>query len=643
MVGRSVSHVELARVRAEFYCGVGLGIGGALAAHFLGPTFGDDPGVRFALVIVFFTCLGTATWSFTTPYQRFLRTDLRWKYADAGPALHYNLDLYVARIGRMTAGPAWMATTAVIFAFLLVLSYWEIGAPLQPLREPLRWGTVLTLLGIPIVGLTMARSAQEALALRRSIAEQTAASGIAVRTASDAARAARENAAEGMTVTGPLCFTAGGYEWHWSDFYKNAAIFGQSGSGKTVCVLNALLDGLLASSAKAGLPPSGLLLDPKGDFRTKIGTLMRRHGWERQLAVIDPSDPARGIRWNPLDSASSAVELAGRFAGVLETLSQGSDKDRYFIDSATTFMRHMIVILRCAHPNQPPSLVEIYDCATDDHKLHHAIERVSNDAGIEPRRAVAFMFNEWENLALDTKSIVRSFLSNMLGPFLTPPYDKVFSGNSTITLGEAIDRGVVIYVYLPLAQAEVMSRVVATFVKLEYYREVLARPDKQRPSFFLCDEFQVFFTVGSGRGDADAFERTRQSNHANIVAFQNLNALYKQTDRKEPVDNLLGNCATQIFLRNTDRATNEYGSKLFGEQIETLLGIGATVGNARQGQQSQVGGAAQYGPKVREDAFARLAVPSIPDNVTYAECITHLGSRAFIEAKRQRWRVHPIT
>ena len=47
----------------------------------------------------------------------------------------------------------------------------------------------------------------------------------------------------------------------------------------------------------------------------------------------------------------------------------------------------------------------------------------------------------------------------------------------------------------------------------------------RKAGFFLCDEFQAFFTVGRGVVMTDAFERTRQLNHANIVAFQKLNAL----------------------------------------------------------------------------------------------------------------------
>jgi len=60
-----------------------------------------------------------------------------------------------------------------------------------------------------------------------------------------------------VTVLGAESFRAGGFDWEWPDFYKNLAVFGQTGSGKTVCVLNALLDGLISSSAASAMPPPG--------------------------------------------------------------------------------------------------------------------------------------------------------------------------------------------------------------------------------------------------------------------------------------------------------------------------------------------------------------------------------------------------
>ena len=141
---------------------------------------------------------------------------------------------------------------------------------------------------------------REIVALSHSIAEQVEHSGYTPKNAKEAALEKQQDDTP-VKVTGPMSFIAGGYEWHWSDFYKNAAIFGQSGSGKTVCVLNAVLDGLLQAAAAGRQEPSGLILDPKGDFRDKITLLLRKHGWQSRLATIDPTDPPNSIRWNPLD------------------------------------------------------------------------------------------------------------------------------------------------------------------------------------------------------------------------------------------------------------------------------------------------------------------------------------------------------
>ena len=639
-----VTYDQFSKKRSAFLGSLLGGLGLAAAAHFAAPLFLGDEMIRLCLVLVFFAGLATATWSFATPFNEYFSARMRWRYADAGGGLRHSVELYVIRVSRLAALPAWMGTTIAGLTLLWVLSLWPLGAVLSPLRGLLGWAAALCILSLPVVLVWNISRWREGVALARAINEQALSSGFTPASGKEAAAEVAMSGQGAIAVTSPLQFRAGGYEWHWSDFYKNAAIFGQSGSGKTVCVLNPLLEGLLASARLANTVPSGLILDPKGDFREKVGVLMRRHDMAGSLAVLDPTNPARSIRWNPLDSPDSAIEIAGRFAGVMETLSESGDKDRYFIDTGTTFLTHMITILRSLDLGRPPSLGEIYDCATSDDQLEAVYYQVPDTAGPDAERAVKYMMREWSTLAPETKSVVRSFMSNMMGPFLTAPYEELFSGKSTITLGDALDQGKIVYVHLPLASAEVMARVVATFIKLEFYREVLKRPNKARPSFFLCDEFQAFFTAKAGRGDADAFERTRQSNHANIIAFQNLNALYKQTSRKEPVDNLLGNCATQIFLRNTDRATNEYASKLFGEQVETLLGVSANIGGSRKsgGASTSVSGSTQYGARVREDVFAQLAVPSRPDAIAFAETMTHFGARATINHRRQRWNVHAI-
>ncbi|HXA92869.1 MAG TPA: TraM recognition domain-containing protein, partial [Steroidobacteraceae bacterium] len=173
----------------------------------------------------------------------------------------------------------------------------------------------------------------------------------------------------------------------------------------------------------------------------------------------------------------------------------------------------------------------------------------------------------------------------------------------------------------------------------------LLRVHKPRPSFFFCDEFQVFFTTDKETNDADFFERSRGSNHANITATQNLPAMLKGGGEKSSVHNLLGNCATKIFLRNTDPDTNKWGSELFGEQVETLISTSRGAGSLdprHSGASTGVSTATSYAPVVKPEEFIRLAQPSAKDGIDYAETIVHLAARAVVTRLTLRWRVHPL-
>ena len=615
--------------------------------HVAAPLFAADGFLRLAMVVLFFGCLASATWSFSQPFGDFFRARLQWKYADAGPVVVDNVERYAMRITRFAGMLSSIATVGVGLIGLGVLCYWNLLPSMTRFGPRLIWAGFAALAAVPVFALVGAAGLREARALRRQFEEEAHVAGTRLRSAATELEERRAEAAPPVTVTGPMTFRAGGYEWNVTDFYKNVAIFGQTGTGKTVCVLNALFDGLLGATAAAGTPAAALILDPKGDFRDKIGRLAAEHGRTRDLVTIDPYDPKRSIRWNPLDSDDDAMEIAGRFAAVMETLSPSGSDDTFWIESTKRLVQNLIELLRAARPDEPPSLIEIYEAAVSDDQLEHwgrLIPDATYDDRIEVRRMVGFLQDVWMEMPTDTRGSVRAFVSNMLGPFLTAPYDTLFAGRSTVRTADVLDRGLLLYVHMPIADREVMARVVSTFVKLEFYREVLLRKDKPRPSFFLCDEFQSFFTVGQGRGDADAFERTRQSNHANIVAFQNLNALFKQTPRREPVLNLLGNCGTRLFLRNTEKETNEYASELFGEQIEMLTSSAVNIsGGARGGGGSgSVSRTAQYQARIRRDAFTTLAVPSREDGNQFAESIGHLAARSQVETRRMKWKVHPI-
>src|SRR5262249_50071963 len=139
-------------------------------------------------------------------------------------------------------------------------------------------------------------------------------------------KAKQAGAGNHVNVVGARRFAIDGFEWALDDFVKNAVVFGQVGSGKTACVLNNILEGLMASCAESGLEIGGLLLDAKGDFYDKIQTLCARYGREQSLLILDPSawewasNTPRSIAWNPLDNNDDALEIATRLIAALRLI-----------------------------------------------------------------------------------------------------------------------------------------------------------------------------------------------------------------------------------------------------------------------------------------------------------------------------------
>jgi type IV secretory pathway TraG/TraD family ATPase VirD4 len=546
---------------------------------------------------------------------------------------------------------AWFAMATVGFMALDVLSAWPAFDLLRPFTRIWQWGWFLGLAALVAVPFLRARQLFQAWNLHHQLREQMATMPFTPRTSADAEAERRRAEEPPVTVLGAERFRAGGFDWEWPDFYKNLAVFGQTGSGKTVCVLNALLDGLISSTALSPLPAAGLILDPKGDFKDKIATVMRRAGRERDLLVFDPDDAA-SFRWNPFDTPDDALEVANRFGAVFEMQGGDSEEGAFFTQQAKGFMQAALTLIRIVNaPGKIPSIAQITSIMGNDTKLRESITAAKAMTTLSPvevrslAAALAYLEEVWLMLPEKTLGAIVATLSNILTPFNYPPFDELMSGRSTLSLAECIDQGKVLYVHFPIAKRRLMAQTLGTLLKVEYGRQVLIRNGKPRSSFFFCDEFQVFFTTDKETNDSDFFERSRGSNHANIIATQNRAALLKRSNEEHPIDSLLGNCATKIFLRNTEPDTNDWASELFGEQIETLVSTGRVAGTfdpRRSGASTAVSGSASFAPIVKPEEFIGLAQPSLKDGIGYADTIVHLAARAVVTRLSLRWRVHPL-
>ena len=648
---KKVSQQQLRLARAAFYQSVFLCIGAIVLIH--GFDFSglfshrfNDPFRKYCTLAYFAALLGLCV-MFTKPYIRYLETLYAWRFEDCPAAIEMSWREYLHSLDRAIL-PFAIAVGAFIFMTgLKVLAEWYPSlAVLRALYGPGWWLALVSLFAIPF---GFGDRVNEAMQRKRLLDEQLVTSRFKPRVVGTVEPSAEQLMATPVQLRGPLRFHAGGIEWDWEDFYKSCMVLGQPGSGKTLCVLNALLDGLVGSASGPGAPGcSALILDPKGDYRGKIETLCRNHGRQRDLLILKPDDPRASIRWNPLDSTDPDLEIAERFVGVMETLGVKSQDTSFWIDSARKFIRHSITLIRLTNPvGAPPSLLDVARLSSSFRMIADRTDRLDvRDARAD--RVLYFFAEEWTQYAPETRTSIQGHISNMLDPFLGEPYCSQFSGSSSIRVGQLLDRGKILYVDMPIAVQPSLSRTIGTFLKLEFFNEVLRRLDNPTPSLFMCDEFQAFFTHRGGKGDADFFDKSRQSNHANLIATQNINGLLRQCERREHAETLLGLCQTKIFLRNTDHATNEYAARLFGESIEKIAGStggGGSwgVGGARPATLSSAS-QGQWGYNVRPERFTELAIPSRNDGTTYAESIVHQAARAAMaEAPTKSiWPVHPI-
>ena len=725
-----------ANARVQLYSYLGGG-GLIIVAALLCPKDLGSDMLRLTLTILFFLGVITLLWTAAEPLTIFLRARLELCLEDFGRETRMVGHVAISLLDRYLSRLVWIAVTIFGLLFLRVLAAWPVGAPLEPVVPFLRWGFWIALLALPMQLVFSTNRLTAAMTLWRIFERQVGQSGFRALTIPEAEARQAKFAGAPVLVTRPYQFEAGGVEWSWrEDFSKSTIVFGQSGSGKTVTILNALLDGLLSSAdGKADTQAaSALILDPKGDFlkSAKLRTLCARTGRLGDLCILNPDQPASSVRWNPFDSTDDTAEISARFAGALELLGMKNTQDTFFIDQAKLAMRHSIALLRATEPpGSPPCFAGVNDLTTKPAALEArlfilyakalrlavgredvpveamaslqapdyeeclgallkalpegradtaAIERYfmrytslkpSTVAAIEaeifalaPSLATApairllpgteallaaehFVF-DWIPMPEKTRGGVQAQLTLMVSPFLGEPFRTIFSGRSTLRLGDVLDQGKLFYVFMPVSGGRSeMSVVVNTLIKLEFYREVLARPRKSRPSLFFCDEFQSFFTADERRGDTAFFAQSRESFHANVIATQNLAGLLMNAPKEEAVDSLLGNCAIKIFLRNTEGKTNQYASEhVFGQYMGSVVSFGTGVGErgGRDGfkESANFTESTQTMHYVPPERFIHLAVPSERDGIDYAEALISLGSRGKVMIERLRFKVHPL-
>jgi len=638
---------EFIEAKNKFYNPIFSGLIIIACIHLLPKPVGFFNLIRFFYTIVYFICLIIITLSLIKPRSNYCYKKYALRFKNCSDQMETNYKHYLLSMDTLINNFAFTFLFFLGSCYLVILNYWiGIFSQFSILISIAWWISFIAVICSPVI---YKIKIIDFLQKKKSLKEALTISKFKPKNNLEIEKALSCKVSNELVISKNETFSAGGLEWQWDDFYKNCIIFGQSGSGKTVCVLNTLLEALIGSKTTEYQKSSGLILDPKGDFNNKIKKVCKKYGRENDLVIIDPFNMQESIKWNPFDTDEDELELADRFAAVLENVGLKNNATSFWIDNAKKFIRYSISLIRLTNPaDKPPDLAQINELAGSFRAIANRTDKL-NIYDNECDLSLDFFADEWAEASDKIRSGIQSTLTNMIFPFLGEPYRSLFSGKSTIKISDIIDSGKILYVHMPVADKEAMAKTIGTFIKLEYFREVLKRIKKRRPSFFFCDEFQSFFTSAKNKGDSDFFERSRQSSHANIISTQNIYGLLKQSETEEPVMNLLGNCALKMFLRNTDYKTNEYASTLFGKEYTSVISCNKgqkfeSIKKFKLGALAQIGHnvSYQYELRYKPEKFPELKTPSYGRGENYCEMLASLASRSKIKSHELKWKVNPL-
>lgn len=459
-----------------------------------------------------------------------------------------------------------------------------------------------------------------------------------------------------------VIFKIGDVKLSLRDTHTGIGAFGGIGSGKTVSLMVPMMRQFFrqlrdeddtSEFAKCG----ALILDEKGDFiDSTITEMMLANRSLQDLVIIDPDLDL--YRYNPLDPNQTADENAAKLAKVQKILGTSSGGDNAYWDQTSQMtIKYFLQLLEVYKPKHKIGLDDIARFMRDDElagvlcdTVEKTIEEkkrnneISEEAYGMYTDAISSTRNAWIQLNPNTKSTLKTTITNMLGPIASNPrLQKVFCRDTNFSFRDLPNRGKIV-LFRGSGIDKSTARLICVCLKIDFQTWQKRRNGSAATAFglnttrtvvFICDEYQEFVTCG-GEGDETFYGVSRSTRTAPIVATQSYNSLETAIKNKEQTKTLRQNIATWVFFRSTDQDTCELGKFLAGQSkkedfstsqdttglLETASNLGGGGGN----KGSSISISKKLEENFRTDDFSRLVTMTMEKSKTgpwYSEAIIY--------------------
>jgi len=351
------------------------------------------------------------------------------------------------------------------------------------------------------------------------------------------------------------------------ELYKNLLITGSIGTGKTYSGINKFCTYMIENKI------SGLIIDIKGNYVETVEKLIKKSP-ECELIIISEE---LNTKYNPLKTNIRSLEMANRLRRVLELVSATSSSDPYWLDKVENVLFNIIVLIKYISPEKL-DFKEIHSLITDNEYLMKNldklksidIEKIENvKAAHEINSVIMFFSKEYFNLDSRVLSIIRSEITRLTIPFVTE-YDicNKFAINHKDSINISFNKSKhQIYILsMNMSKNFILSKILATFIKLEFQSFVLESINNPIETFCICDEYQEFTNVQ----DSHFLSLSREAKCMNIFSMQSYSSLINTLKNEQASKVIIQNLVNKIWFRNDDNYTIEQILKQIGRERKLL-------------------------------------------------------------------------
>jgi hypothetical protein len=426
--------------------------------------------------------------------------------------------------------------------------------------------------------------------------------------------------------------------WKVRDAFEGTIIFGANGSGKT----SGSGETILASFMRNGF--GGLVLSMKGDEWQMCCDLADATGRRGDL-IRFTTEAKAACCYNPLEHETvteNAVRLLLTLVDLGAIGQRAKDDDGFWKDELQRLLRHAIELLLTAEAridlrqlekvvtSTAPNLAEVESKRWQaDSECWILLEKVRASTQGTPVMNMArcrdYFLRQLPGLSDKTRSIIFSMATGTLDTLLRDPIYSLLFSHSNVTPDDAIERGKIIVVDVPVLVDKEIGLLTNMIWKFCFQRAINGRKGGKNV-FIFADEAQYFLTPADRLFQTSA----RSLRCASVYLTQNLPNLYAKLGEHETMA-ILGVLKTRVLHQNACIVTNKWAAETIGmaKQWRPTQSTGTNTNGGLLGAHGRSQGTSEtliYDYAVRPEKFQSLLTGG-PENERKVEGYIHQSGK----------------